>query len=135
VGRSGLILLDTHVVIWLAQDYRRISPAALKAIEVEREKERGLAVSDITLFEIALLASRRRVNFKPDVETTLSEVEHRFIVLPVTANIARQAFDLPPNYPNDPVDRIIGATALIEDIPLLTADREIHKSQAIATVW
>jgi PIN domain nuclease of toxin-antitoxin system len=33
------------------------------------------------------------------------------------------------------VDRIIGATALIEDLPLLTADREIRKSRAFPTTW
>ena len=130
-----MILLDTHVVIWLAQDYRRISPKALATIEQARRKERGLAVSDITLFEIALLAGGGRVTFKPDVETTLSEVERQFVVLPITANIALQAYELPAGYPNDPVDRIIGATALIEDLPLVTADAQIRKSRAVPTVW
>lgn len=130
-----MILLDTHVVVWLAQDYQRISPKAQATIEEAREKERGVAVCDITLFEIALLASRGRVTFKPDVETTLVEVERQFIVLPITANIALQAFQLPARYPNDPVDRIIGATALIEDLPLLTANREIHKSRAVPIIW
>jgi len=135
VGRSLLILLDTHVVVWLAQDYQRISPKARASIRQAREKKGGIVVSDITLFEIALLASRGRVNFKPDVETMLSEVERQFIVLPITANIALQMFELPADYPNDPVDRIIGATALIEDIPLITADREIRKSGAVPAIW
>jgi len=135
VGRPRLILLDTHVVIWLAQDHLRISPKAHAAIEQARQKEHGVAVSDITLFEIALLASRGRVNFRPDVGTTLSEVERQFVVLPITANIALQAFELPAGYPNDPVDRILGATALIEDLALVTADREIHKSRAVPAIW
>jgi PIN domain nuclease of toxin-antitoxin system len=130
-----MILLDTHVVVWLAQDYPRISLKAQTTIKETRAKQRSIAVSDITLFEIALLASRGRVNFKPDVETTLSEVERQFVILPVSANIALQAFELPASYPNDPVDRIIGATALVEDIPLLTADREIRKSRAVPTIW
>jgi PIN domain nuclease of toxin-antitoxin system len=130
-----LILLDTHVVVWLAQDYQRISQKAHAAMEEARKKDRGLAVSDITLFEIALLASRGRVTFKPDVETTLSEVERQFVVLPITGNVALQAFELPASYPKDPVDRIIGATALIEDIRLVTADREIRKSHAVSTIW
>jgi PIN domain nuclease of toxin-antitoxin system len=130
-----MILLDTHVVVWLAQEYQRISPQAQAAIVDARKKERGIAVSDITLFEIALLASRRRVTFKPDVETTLREIERQFIVLPITANVALQAFEFRTEFPNDPVDRIIGATALVEDIPLLTADREIRKSRAVPTIW
>jgi len=130
-----LILLDTHVVIWLAQDYRRISPAAQHAIGKAREKDRGLAVSCITLVEIVRLSSHGRIHLTPSVETVLSEVEHRFVVLPITGNIALQAFELPAGYPNDPADRIIGATALIEDVPLITADREIHKSRVVPTIW
>jgi PIN domain nuclease of toxin-antitoxin system len=135
VGRSRLILLDTHVVIWLAQDYERISPTARSAIQTARKKERGMAVSCITLLEIARLAAHGRIRLTPDAETVLAEVEDRFIVLPITRNIALQAFKLPEGYPNDPVDRVIGATALIEDIPLLTADREIRRSRAVPTIW
>lgn len=135
MGRSLLILLDTHVVIWLAQDYERISATAQAAIQDVRKKERGLAVSCISLVEIARLASHGRIRLTPDADTVLSEVENRFVVLPITRNIALQAFELPERYPNDPADRIIGATALIEDIPLLTADNEIRRSRVVPVIW
>jgi PIN domain nuclease of toxin-antitoxin system len=130
-----LILLDTHVVIWLAQDYQRISVAAHSAIREARKNQRGLAISCITLVEAARLASHRRVKLEPDLETFLLDLEQRFIVLPITANIALQAFEFPVAYPKDPVDRVLGATALIEDIPLVTADREIRKSRVVPTLW
>jgi PIN domain nuclease of toxin-antitoxin system len=130
-----LILLDTHVVIWLAQDYRRISPTAQSAIESARKKGHGLAVSGITLVEIAQLASRGRIDLTPDLKTVLLEVESRFIVLPITANIALQAFALPASYPNDPADRLIGATAVVEGLELVTADAHIRKSRAVPTIW
>ncbi|HEY3972038.1 MAG TPA: type II toxin-antitoxin system VapC family toxin [Candidatus Sulfotelmatobacter sp.] len=130
-----MILLDTHVVIWLAQEYQRISSAARSKIEDARRQDRGLAVSDITFLEIARLGSCGQINLIPDAETVLAEVERRFVVLPITANIALQAYELPSRYPKDPADRIIGATALVEDIPLVTADREIRKSRAIPTIW
>jgi PIN domain nuclease of toxin-antitoxin system len=135
VGRSVLILLDTHVLVWLAQDYQRISPAARSAIETARKKDRGLAIASITFVELARLAKHQQVHFAPDVETHLREFERRFVVLPITANIALQAYELPIQYPNDPADRIIGATALVEDIPLLTADSAIRKSKAVPTIW
>jgi PIN domain nuclease of toxin-antitoxin system len=130
-----LILLDTHVAIWLSYDYGRISSKAQTAIKEARKEKSGMAVSAMTLIEIAMLSSYGRVRLTPDLETFLLEIEQRFVVLPITANIARQAFELPPAYPKDPVDRVIGATALIEDLSLLTADTEIRRTRAIPTLW
>ena len=135
MGRSVLILLDTHVVIWLAQDYQQISSAAQSAIEEARKKNGGLAVSDIVLVEIARLATAGRIHLTPNAETFLREIERRFVVLPITAKVALEAFSLPDRYPKDPADRIIGATALIEDIPFVTADRPIRRSRVVPTIW
>ena len=87
------------------------------------------------LVEIARLSSWGHLHLTPDAGTFLAEVERRFVILPITANIALQAYALPPSYPKDPADRIIGATALVEDIPLLTADRAIRNSKAVPTIW
>jgi PIN domain nuclease of toxin-antitoxin system len=54
---------------------------------------------------------------------------------PITGRIAIQAFSLPPSYPKDPADRVIGATAIIGDLPFITADREIRKARAVSTIW
>jgi len=130
-----LILLDTHVVIWLAQDYGRVSTKAQSVIKEARKKDRGLAVASISLVEIARLSSWGQIFLKPDAETVLAEVERRFIVLPITAKIALQAYALPPSYPKDPADRVIGATALIEGLSLVTADQAIRQSKAVPTIW
>jgi len=94
-----------------------------------------MAISDFTLYELSLLFRKKQFSLTISQESFLSEVEQRFVILPITANIALQAFQLPADYPRDPADRIIGATALIEDIPLLTADREIRRSRAVPTIW
>jgi PIN domain nuclease of toxin-antitoxin system len=119
----------------LRQANPEISSKAQAAIDEARRKERGLAISGFTLFELSLLFRENRFELAMSPEDFLWDVERRFVTLPVTANIALQAFDLPASYPNDPVDRIIGATALIEDIPLVTADANIRKSRAVATIW
>jgi PIN domain nuclease of toxin-antitoxin system len=130
-----MILLDTHVVVWLLSGDSRISIRAHAAIEEARKSNQGLAISDFTLFELSLLFRKKRFDLTITAEDFLWEVERRFLTFPVTANIALQAFDLPASYPNDPVDRIIGATAVVEDIPLITADREIRKSRVVPTIW
>jgi PIN domain nuclease of toxin-antitoxin system len=130
-----LILLDTHVVVWLASGDPRLSQPAQAAIEEARRAVRGLAVSDFTLFELSSLFRKKQFTLITSPESFLAEVERHLIVLPITANIALQAFALPPSYPKDPADRIIAATALIEDIPLVTADHEIRRSRAVPTIW
>jgi PIN domain nuclease of toxin-antitoxin system len=130
-----LILLDTHVLLWLASGDPRLSRPAHTAIDNARQQDIGLALSDVTLMEIAQLWYRKRIDFPVGLESFLEEVERRFRVFPITRNIAMQAFELPANYPNDPFDRIIGATALVEDLRLVTADSAIRKSRAMPTIW
>ena len=123
------------MVVWLASGDLRVSRPAQAAIEEARHGVRGLAISDFTLFELTLFFRKKQFHLATDAESFLSEVEHRFIVLPITANVALQACELPSDYPKDPADRIIGATALVEDIPLVTADRQIRRSRAVPTIW
>ena len=57
VGRTQVILVDTHVVVWLAFDQDQISRKARSAIDDARKNADGLAISDITLLELATLAT------------------------------------------------------------------------------
>ena len=130
-----MILVDTHVVVWLAFDEARISKQARSAIEKVRQNGEGLAISDISLFELARIFNREHRRLAISVESALAEVERRFVVLPISGRISLRALSLPAAYPKDPADRIIGATALVEGIPLVTADRQIRNSRALPTIW
>ena len=130
-----MILVDTHVVVWLAFDQDQISRKARTAIDEARRNADGLAISDITLMELATLASKGRVRLDISLESFLREVETRFVVLPITGRACARAIGLPGSYPRDPADRIIGATALVEGLSLLTADRDIRRSRALRTIW
>jgi PIN domain nuclease of toxin-antitoxin system len=130
-----VILVDTHVVAWLAFDQGQLSKRARAAIDDARQSGDGLAISDITLLELAALASRGRLRLDISLESFLREVEARFVVLPISGRACVRAISLPAAYPKDPADRIIGATALVEGLSLLTADREIRRSRALHTIW
>ena len=130
-----MILLDTHVVVWLAFDQSQLSRNARAAINDARENGDGLAISDITLLELTTLSSKGRIRLEISLESFLREVEARFIVLPISGRACVRALELPKTYPKDPADRIIGATALVEGMSLLTADREIRRSRALHTIW
>ena len=130
-----MILVDTHVVVWLALDPARITRKAKTAIDDARENADGLAISDITLFELSTLARKGRIQLGISLESFLQEVEARFVVLPISSRTCAQALALPVAYPKDPADRIIGATALVNGLSLVTADREIRRSKAVHTLW
>ena len=130
-----MILLDTHVVVWLAFDPSQLSKKARAAINDARQKGEGLAISDITLLELAILSNKGRIRLNISLESFLAEVEARFIVLPITGRACVRVLALPTSYPKDPADRIIGATALVEGLPLLTADQNIRRSRALHTIW
>ena len=130
-----MILVDTHVVLWLALEPARISRKAAGVIEETRHSGQGLAISDMTLLEIAVIESKSRIHLSASLETFLTEVESRFVVLPITGRVCVRAMGLPVSYPKDPADRIIGATALVEGIPLITANSDIRKSKALPTIW
>ena len=135
MGRPLLILLDTHVVVWLAGEDYRLSSKAKTAVDEARQTEQGLAISDFTLYELSTLFRKKQFTLAISPESFLSEVERRFVVLPITSRICVGTLSLPAGYPQDPADRIIGATALVEGLTLVTADAQIRKSRAVPTIW
>ena len=135
MGRTLLILVDTHVVVWLAFDQSQISSGARVAIEEARNLRDGLAISDFTLLEVATLATRGRIHLGISLESFLQEVETRFVVFPITGRACARAMGFPSTFPRDPADRIIVATALVEGLSLITADREIRRAKVVPTIW
>jgi len=130
-----LILLDTHVVLWLTSDPDKLSSKARAAIEVSRKNADGMAICDITLLELTTLASKGRIQVGLSLESVLQEIESRFVVLPISSRACARAMSFPTTYPKDPADRIIAATALVEGLSLITADREIRRSKLVPTIW
>jgi PIN domain nuclease of toxin-antitoxin system len=130
-----VILVDTHVVVWLAFDQEQISRKARTAIEDARKNADGLAISDITLLELATLATKGRIRLDISLESFLQEVESRFVVLPINGRACARATALPPTFPKDPADRVIAATALVLGLSLLTADRAIRRSRTVQAIW
>ena len=130
-----MLLLDTHVVVWILGDPARISKRAKQAIDDARAQAAGIFISDITLFEMANLISRNRLGLQVSLDSFLQEVESRFTILPINRHIAARCVQLPSTYPKDPMDRIIGATALVEGLSLVTADEYIRKAKAVKTIW
>lgn len=135
MGRPRVILVDTHVAAWLALEPSRISRKAKAAIDDARASATGLGLADISLWELTMLVGKGRIRLTVGLESFLTEIENRFVIVPLTAQVCVRALSLPAVYPKDPADRIIAATALVEGVPLLTADHQIQRSKTVQTIW
>jgi PIN domain nuclease of toxin-antitoxin system len=131
-----VILLDTHVLARLLFEPKRLSRPATKAIERAVRSE-GIGVASITLWELACLFVRGRIRHSGTVESAVERVvrESGVVVREVTPVIAALAAQFPIDFPGDPADRLIAATARAEGIQLITADERIRGSTLVKTVW
>jgi PIN domain nuclease of toxin-antitoxin system len=130
-----LILLDTHIALWLTLESRNLTRKASALLTDARRQEEAVAIASISLIETARLIAHERITIQISLDAYMAELEARFTVLPITAAVAAATTRLPASYPRDPADRIIGATALVHGATLITADQRIRKTKAVRTLW
>ncbi|MGD0368384.1 MAG: type II toxin-antitoxin system VapC family toxin [Acidobacteriaceae bacterium] len=130
-----MILLDSHILLWLLLQPELLSTRAAASIKAGIEAQLPLAVSVLTIYELARAIQRERVSPVIAHAEFLRRAQAYATILPVTPAIALTAAQLPSTFPSDPFDRIIAATAIAEGLPLVTADRNIRRSRAHRTIW
>lgn len=129
-----MILIDTHALIWAVDDSKRLSRAAAAAIRRAR-RGGGMAVSAITLWEIAALLAIGRVRAYGTLESSIQIFLENVAIRPITPEICALGAMFPDDYSHDPADRIIGGTARAEGLTLITHDEKIRRSPLLRTVW
>ncbi|MDI7775919.1 type II toxin-antitoxin system VapC family toxin [Asticcacaulis sp. EMRT-3] len=122
----SLVLLDTHVLIWTVTQSHRIGPqtqALLERASVHSE----VCISAITIWEIAMLESKARLNLDRDAEKWLETIFEQggLSLIPLAPAISFDSTRLPGNFHNDPSDRLIVATARYLNAHLITEDAAI----------
>ncbi len=131
------IICDTHILLFWANEPKRMSRPASAVLERERN-EGGLAISDITFWELALLHERGRLHLPEGVTAALYMnrlVEAlRLDVLPILPEIAVGSRSSQFQH-GDPADRIIAATAIHHHAPLITADEKLRDLVGLETIW
>jgi PIN domain nuclease of toxin-antitoxin system len=130
-----VIVIDSHIVAWLSLAPHRLSRSAAKSTHASREEGEPVAVAAVSIYEFALMVVRNRIGTHLPLEKLIEVLTANFVILPLTAEIAVTAAQMPEGFPRDPFDRIIAATALVNGAPLITADGAIQKSGVVETIW
>ncbi len=126
------LLLDTQAFLWLAGTPERLSPRARRAIEAGRNE---VFLSAASVWEIAIKTRIGRLQLGRDLEDFVPErmTENSLLPMPVLMPHAVKVASMPQIH-GDPFDRLLVAQAIVEDLHLVTADRELRK-YAVKVVW
>jgi PIN domain nuclease of toxin-antitoxin system len=119
-----LILLDTHVLLWLDRHHPSLGQSAI-AIAAKALTALDLAVSAISFWEIALLLQKHRLQLNlPATGWRRDLLDQGLVEIPVTGALGIAAARL-EHFHRDPADRLIVVSAQELGATLLTADEKI----------
>lgn len=130
-----MILLDTHAALWVEMAPEKLSRKARARLHDAEDRGESLAISCMTLWEIAFKNSQNRLELFVPCDDFLAELEKDFEVLPVDRQVVIHAAHLRDPFPKDPMDKLIAATALANDLILITADGSIRGANACKVLW
>jgi PIN domain nuclease of toxin-antitoxin system len=127
---------DTHAVVWYLSGDTRLSITARQFMETNAMSGRQVGISSISLVEIVYLIEKGRIPAESltDLAFRLDKPKSMFAEIPVTLIIARSVSRLSASQIPDMPDRIIAATALHLNVPLISRDGKIQLS-SVQTLW
>ncbi|RUR72325.1 type II toxin-antitoxin system VapC family toxin [Chlorogloeopsis fritschii PCC 9212] len=131
-----MILLDTHIWLWLLHNPSHLSNQAQAAIDSE-EPQNGLLVSAISVWEIAVKSSIGKLILPLPINEwyALAQTHSGIVIEPLNPLDAIASTQLPGTFHKDPADRILVAIAMRYGIPLLTCDSNILNYPHVQTIW
>lgn len=135
-GVSLTLLLDTHIVLWWLGDIDRLSAAQVRTLKQADADGERIGVAAVTLWEIAKLVERGRIQLTQPVDIILDAIERHpaMELLPLTARVALESTRLGDRVPSDPTDQLIIATARVHALRLVTSDDRIRKSGVVPVI-
>lgn len=131
-----MIVLDTCAILWDALSPSQLSRKAATAIS-RADANNAIIISDISLWEIAMLIRKGRLEIDISAARFLQIFlqSRNVVVKAITPEIAELSVNLGAEVGNDPADRIIAATAVLNNARLVTADQRLIDCTLVDTLW
>lgn len=127
---------DTHTALWHLFNDARLSAVAGAFIAEAAARRRKIAISSISLAEVVYLVEKGRLPFQAydELALALTDPEHVFTEAAFTSAIVQSMRQVSRAEVPDMPDRMIAATAVYLDVPVISRDRHIVAAK-IHTVW
>ena len=131
-----MIILDTCAYVWDALNHPKLSEKAKRHIR-QAEQDKQLCICDITFWEVAMLVKKKRLVLDTTAQRfhQLALQARELRVFSIRPDIAELSVNFDSSINHDPADRIIAATAVIENASIITADHNLRASSMVSTVW
>jgi PIN domain nuclease of toxin-antitoxin system len=122
-------LLDTHILVWWLLDVYRLTKLQTGVLNELLQTNQPAGLSALSLRETAFMIQRGRIQVDASLDAWLDSIDSHplLTIFPLTAKIAAESVRLGDDFPNDPADQIIVATARCHNLTLITADERIRK--------
>jgi len=125
-----MLLLDTHVLIWLDEGNPQLGKIALQTI-IESLSAGQLGVATISFWEVAMLVEKQRLTMQTELDVWRSDLlQTGLLEIPLKGTTAIRAGQL-QLFHGDPADRMIVATTIENGATLMTADTKILSWKAL----
>jgi len=133
---SSAVVADTHAIVWYLADSTELSVRALSALDGAAQGNGPIYVASITLVELVYLVERGRVaaGSLNSLIALLDAGNSALHLVPLDGHVARALRQIPRDTVPDMPDRIIAATGLYLNVPVVTRDHHIQAA-SIATIW
>lgn len=131
-----MITADTHIIIWDALKPELISKKAKKEIDKANEGD-GIIFCEISLWEIAMLLKKKRLIIDVTYLEFIKLLKNskNYVFEEISPEIAELCVNFLSEINQDPADRIICATSILTNTPLITSDKNLRKAQVVKTIW
>ncbi|MEA5511967.1 type II toxin-antitoxin system VapC family toxin [Crocosphaera sp. UHCC 0190] len=131
------IVIDTHVLIWYVFDINRLSDKALTRLDNAVNNNELMYLSAISLIEIIYLVEKGRIadEVLTRVLKAIESSKSNLFLVPLDKNIALTLQEIDRIIVPEMPDRIIAATALYLQLPLITRDLKIQALSNIQVIW
>jgi PIN domain nuclease of toxin-antitoxin system len=131
-----MITMDTCAIVWDALQPAKLSASAKKAIK-KADDNNELLMCDISIWEISMLVKRKRIEVDETPANLVRLIldSRNYTVVSISPEIAELSVNLDAEINSDPADRLIAATSILKQAPIVTADQNLREASIVDTIW